>query len=160
MGFSGAPGRPFGNFSASRRATVSGTSSSTFPPNAAISFTPLDETKLTCGLAITYTVSISGARWRFSWFIWNSHSKSEITRRPLTIAFACQRRANSTTSSEKTSTSTFSRSPSASFRNSTRSSRLKSGVLCRGLATTPTTTRSKIAAARSITSTWPIVTGS
>jgi hypothetical protein len=52
-GFSGAPGLPFGNFSASRRATVSGTSSSTFPPNAAISFTPLDETKLTCGLAIT-----------------------------------------------------------------------------------------------------------
>ena len=36
---------------ASRR--PSGTSSSTFPPNAAISFTPLEETKLTCGLAIT-----------------------------------------------------------------------------------------------------------
>ena len=52
-GFSGAPGLPFGNFSASRRATGSGTSSSTFPPNAAISFTPLEETKLTCGLAIT-----------------------------------------------------------------------------------------------------------
>ena len=53
LGFSGAPGLPFGNFSASRRATASGTSSSTFPPNAAISFTPLDETKLTCALAIT-----------------------------------------------------------------------------------------------------------
>ena len=25
-----------------------------------------------------------------SWFIWNSHSKSEITRRPLTITFASQ----------------------------------------------------------------------
>ena len=48
----GSPERrvvPFGNFSARRRATASGTSSSTFPPNAAISFTPLDETKLTCG---------------------------------------------------------------------------------------------------------------
>jgi hypothetical protein len=83
-----------------------------------------------------------------------------MTRRPLTIAFACQRRANSTTSSEKTSTSTLSRSPTASCRNSTRSSRLKSGVLWRGLATTPTTTRSKIDAAREITSTCPIVTGS
>ena len=32
--------------------------------------------------------------------------------------------------------------------------------MCCGLPTTPTTTRSKIAAARAITSTWPIVTGS
>src|SRR5207248_2183356 len=52
-GFSGVPGRPFGNSSANRRATGSGTSSSTLPPKAAISLTPLLETKLTCGLAIT-----------------------------------------------------------------------------------------------------------
>ena len=38
-----------------RRATAAGTNSSTVPPNEAISFTPLDETKLTCGLDITYT---------------------------------------------------------------------------------------------------------
>jgi hypothetical protein len=61
-GFSGVPGLPFGKSSLNRRATGSGTRSDTSPPNAAISFTPLDETKLTCGLAITYTVSTSGAR--------------------------------------------------------------------------------------------------
>jgi hypothetical protein len=42
----------------------------------------------------------------------------------------------------------------------TRSSRLNIGSLCCGLPTTPMTTRSKIAAARVITSTWPFVTGS
>jgi hypothetical protein len=52
-GLSGVPGRPSGNSCSSRRATGSGTSADTSPPNAAISFTPLDETKLTCGLAIT-----------------------------------------------------------------------------------------------------------
>src|SRR5512132_1258106 len=52
-GFSGVPGRPFGNSSLNRRATGSGTSSSTLPPKLAISLTPLEETKLTCGLAIT-----------------------------------------------------------------------------------------------------------
>ena len=73
----------------------------------AISFTPLDETKLYCGLAMTYSVSMSGASVRFRWFIWNSHSKSEIARSPLTIVFAPCLRANSTTSSANTSTSTF-----------------------------------------------------
>src|SRR6476659_931766 len=68
-GRSGVPGRPSGKISASRRATGSGTSSETSPPKAAISLTPLEETKLTCGLAITYIVSTSGARWRLSWFI-------------------------------------------------------------------------------------------
>src|SRR5215211_6673483 len=52
-GFSGVPGRPFGKSCLNLRATTSGTSSSTFPPKLAISFTPLEETKLTCGLAIT-----------------------------------------------------------------------------------------------------------
>ena len=52
-GFSGVPGRPFGKSSLNLRATASGTSSSTFPPKDAISFTPLEETKLYCGLAIT-----------------------------------------------------------------------------------------------------------
>ena len=60
-GLRGAPGRPFGKSSRKRRATASGTSSSTFPPNDAISFTPLEEMKLYCGLDITYIVSISGA---------------------------------------------------------------------------------------------------
>src|SRR5207248_6878 len=54
-GRSGVPGRPFGKSSASRRATGSGTSAETSPPKAAISFTPLEETKLTCGRAITST---------------------------------------------------------------------------------------------------------
>src|ERR671919_1104890 len=52
-GESGAPGRPSGYSSAKRRATAGGTNSSTFPPNEAISFTPLEETKLYRGLAIT-----------------------------------------------------------------------------------------------------------
>src|SRR6266536_2933716 len=50
-GFSGVPGRPSGNISANRLATAAGTSPSTFPPNEAISFTPLEETKLTSALA-------------------------------------------------------------------------------------------------------------
>src|SRR5207302_9169665 len=102
-GFSGVPGRPLGKAALNRSATGSGTSAETSPPNAAISLTPLEETKLDCGLAITYTVSTSGARCRFSWFIWNSHSKSEMTRSPFTIAFASQRFAKSTPSSRKTS---------------------------------------------------------
>ena len=52
-GFSGVPGRPAGNSSLNLRATASGTSPSTFPPNDAISFTPLDDTKLNCGRAMT-----------------------------------------------------------------------------------------------------------
>ena len=44
-GLSGAPGRPFGYSSRKRSATAGVTSSPTFPPNDAISFTPLDETK-------------------------------------------------------------------------------------------------------------------
>ena len=32
------------------------------------------------GLAMTYSVSTSGASVRLRWFIWNSHSKSEITQ--------------------------------------------------------------------------------
>ena len=46
-GFSGVPGRPFGNISLKRFATGAGTSAETSPPNAAISLTPLDDTKLT-----------------------------------------------------------------------------------------------------------------
>ena len=159
-GFSGVPGRPSGKSSRKRRATAGGTSSSTLPPKAATSFTPLEETKLYCGRAITYTVSISGASVRFRWFIWNSHSKSEMTRRPLTIVFAPQRRAKSTTSSEKTSSSTFGTSASASRRNATRSSIENIVSLWRGAPTTPTTTRSNTAAARVTMSRWPSVTGS
>ena len=70
--------------------------------------TPLEDTKLYSGLAITYTVSISGASWRLRWFIWNSHSKSEITRSPFTIVLESCLRAKSTTSTENTSTTTLS----------------------------------------------------
>ena len=68
--------------------------------------------------------------------------------------------ANSTTSSEKTSTSTLSRCESAPLRKSTRSSTENIVSLCLGSRTTPTTTRSNTAAAREMTSTWPFVTGS
>ena len=93
---------------------------------------------------------------------WVKPTDGPLERWParFTITFACQRRANSTTSSQKTSTSTFGSSVSASSRKPTRSSRLKSGFLCCGVPTTPTTIRSKIADARLITSTWPKVTGS
>ena len=53
VGFSGVPGLPSGYSSRKRRATACGTRSSTLPPNDAISFTPLDETKLYWGLAMT-----------------------------------------------------------------------------------------------------------
>ena len=86
---------------------------------------------------------MSGASVRFRWFIWNSHSKSEITRSPFTIVFAPHRRAKSTTSSAKTSTSMFSLPASASRRKPTRSSIVNIAFLCRGSLTTPTTTRSK-----------------
>src|SRR5207247_491686 len=45
--------RPLADRSSTRRATGSGTNSVTFPPKAATSFTPLEETKETAGLAIT-----------------------------------------------------------------------------------------------------------
>src|SRR5919106_1072456 len=51
---------------------------------------------------------MSAASLRFSWFISNSYSKSEIARRPLTIAVAPHSRANSTRRFEKTLTSMFS----------------------------------------------------
>src|SRR5207247_8998843 len=80
-GLVGAPPRPSGNRSRNLVATAGGTSPSTFPPKAAISFTPLEEMKEYSGLAITYTVSISGARWRLSWCIWNPPAQSESPRR-------------------------------------------------------------------------------
>src|SRR5579885_912334 len=103
---------------------------------------------------------MSGASVRLSWFIWNSHSKSEITRSPFTITVASQRRAKSTTSSRNASTSTLPRWESASFRSASRSSSENIGALCWGAPTTPATTRSKMRAARAITSTCPLVTGS
>ena len=75
---------------------------------------------------------MSGASWRFRWFIWNSHSKSEMTRSPFTIVVASCLRANSTTSSENTSTTTLLEPGRASSRKSTRSSTVKSVSLCVG----------------------------
>ena len=54
-------------------------------------------------------LSMSGAILRFSWFISNSYSKSEIARRPFTIAFAPCSRAKSTTSVSKGFTCTLGR---------------------------------------------------
>jgi hypothetical protein len=83
-----------------------------------------------------------------------------MTRSPFTIVWALCFRANSTTSSENTSTTTLSQAASASSRNATRCSTGNSVSLCCGFWTTPTTTRSKIDAARRMTSTCPFVTGS
>src|SRR4029079_422360 len=159
-GETGAPPFGRGNISRNRLATGSGTRSRTSPPSESTSLTPLEERKLYCGLDIKYMVSTSGARFRFRWCIWNSHSKSEIARRPLTIVLAPHARANSTTSSAKTSTSMLSWPTSASRRNWTRSSTENIAFLCCGSRTTPTTTRSKIPAARVMMSRWPFVTGS
>ena len=74
---------------------------------------------------------MSGASWRLRWFIWNSHSKSEITRSPFTIVVASCLRAKSTTSSEKTSTTTLLEPGRARPRGtSTRSSTVNSVCLC------------------------------
>ena len=159
-GLSGGPGRPFGYSSRKRFATIGVTRPSTFPPNDAISLTPLDETNANSGLDMTYIVSTSGASRWLSRFIWNSHSKSAITRSPFTIVRAPCLRAKSTTSWLNTSTTTLSSPASASSRNATRSSTVNVVCLWCGSRTTPTTTRSKIAAARRMTSTWPNVTGS
>ena len=104
---------------------------------------------------------MSGASVRFSWFIWNSYSKSEITRRPLTITLASQRRAKSTTSSLKTSTSTLSRCAEGPLTRSTRSSIGKVGDLCCGRADDADDDAVEDSRRRGvITSTCPFVTGS
>src|SRR5205085_204277 len=106
-------------------------------------------------------LSMSGAILRFSWFISNSYSKSEIARRPLTIAVAPCSRAKSTRSVSKAFTCTLPKSWTSASMNSTRSAAGNTGVCLRtGWFTTPTTTLSNTSAARLMMSTWPSVTGS
>jgi hypothetical protein len=97
-GLRGGPGRPFGCSSRKRLATIGVTRLSTLPPKDAISLTPLEETNANSGLDMTYIVSTSGASRWLRRFIWNSHSKSAITRSPFTIVRAPCLRAKSTTS--------------------------------------------------------------
>src|SRR5919108_870471 len=105
--------------------------------------------------------SMSEASWRLSWFISSSYSKSEIARSPFTIALAPRARAKSTTSVENGSTRTLPRCPVAASMNSIRSSAENSELVLRTeAATTATISSSNIAAARVITSRWPLVTGS
>src|SRR6185312_5114351 len=105
-------------------------------------------------------VSISGAMPRFRLFIWNSHSKSETARSPLTMARAPRERANSTTSVVNPSTVMFDAESSEAWMNRMRSSSVNIVCLCRGWRTTATITRSNRPDARRITSRWPVVTGS
>src|SRR5918994_3723662 len=105
--------------------------------------------------------SMSDASWRLSWFISSSYSKSEIARRPLTIALAPRSRANSTTRLENGSTRTFPRCDVAVSMKPIRSSAVKSDLLLRTDAlTTATISSSNICEARVMTSTWPCVIGS
>ena len=104
---------------------------------------------------------MSDASWRFSWFISSSYSKSEMARRPLTIALAPRSRAKSTTRFLNSSILTLLRCPVASSTNRARSSPENNGLLLRtDASTTPTISTSNIAAARVMTSTWPRVIGS
>ena len=106
-------------------------------------------------------LSIPGSSLRLSWAISNSYSKSEIARRPLTIALRLDSRANSTSRLEKICTSTLARSAVASSMKALRSSAVNRVFSLRiGLLTTPTTTRSKTSEVRVMMSRWPLVTGS
>src|SRR3954454_22777040 len=104
---------------------------------------------------------MSGACIRLSWFISISYSKSEMARRPLTIALAPTRSANSTISTSNDADLTFSRCSVASSMKLSRSS-VENSVppLRTGWLTIATTTSSNNAAARAITSRWPLVIGS
>src|SRR5829696_8395059 len=147
--------------SCKRAATRSGTRPLISPPNIASSFTPLELRKLNCGAAIMYMLSMSGAIFRFSWFISNSYSKSEIARNPLTIAFAPCSRAKSTRRVSKGFTCTLPYSASADSINATRSSALNTVLPLRtAWFTTPTMTLSNTFATRVMMSMWPNVTGS
>jgi hypothetical protein len=91
---------------------------------------------------------------RLSWFISNSYSKSEMARRPLTIAIAPFSRAKSTTRLLKGSARTLSRWPTAASTKAARSSAANSVLPLRiGRLTTATMTSSYIFAARVMTST-------
>src|SRR4051794_27015535 len=107
-------------------------------------------------------LSISGSIVRFSWFISNSYSKSEMARSPLTIAVAPFCLANATSRLSKDFISTFSREFTSARMNSSRSLVLKtvSDPFRTGLSTTATTTLSKTLAARPMMSRCPKVTGS
>ena len=146
---------------AKREATRSGTKPLISPPNIAISFTPLELRKLNSGAAIMNMLSMSGAIFRFSWFISNSYSKSEMARSPLTITFAPFSRAKSTRRVSKGFTCTFGYSATSDSINATRSSPLNTVLPLRtAWFTTPTMTLSKTFATRVMMSMWPNVTGS
>ena len=96
-----------------------------------------------------------------SWFISNSYSKSEMARRPLTIALAPFSRAKSTMSLSNVSTRTLGRCDVASSMKAQRSSAENSDLLLRTDAlTTATISSSNMYEARVMTSTWPFVIGS
>src|SRR3954471_4562525 len=106
-------------------------------------------------------LSISGAILRFNWFISNSYSKSEIARRPFTIALAPFCRAKSTTSVSNVFTCTLGSSATCASMNPTRSSALKSVFCLRtGWFTTATITLPNTPEQRWTPSRCPNVTGS
>src|SRR2546423_2728846 len=105
------------------------------------------------------TVSSVGSRWRFINAIWNSYSKSDTARRPRMSALARRRRAYSTSSPSKVSTSMFGYSLKTSRMMATRSSAENSGFFS-AFTSTATMIRSKRCALRRMMSTWPFVSGS
>ena len=109
------------------------------------------------------TVSTSGASTRLLWASCISTSKSLIARRPRTMAWAPRARQKSTVRPSNDAISMASGEAPVVARASRmtrmRVSSDRSGVF-RGLASTPTMTRSKTLAARPMTSRWPLVIGS
>src|SRR4051812_15769104 len=104
---------------------------------------------------------MSGACIRLSWFISISYSKSEIARRPFTIARAPTRCANSTMSTSNDAERTLPIGLVASSMKPSRSSVENSVLPLRtGWLTIATTTSSNIAEARPMTSRCPFVIGS
>ncbi len=84
-GLSGAPGRPSGNSSAEATGDRSGDELVDLSAERGdlLHAARGDEAVLRARHHV-HRLDVGGER-RFRWFIWNSHSKSEITRSPLTI---------------------------------------------------------------------------
>ena len=96
----------------------------------------------------------------FIWAIISSDSKSETTRRPLTMKSAPTSRARSTTRLENMVIRTLSRCDVASAIRSWRSSSVNSGSPFCGLRTAATTTSSNSRDATSMISMCPLWIGS
>ena len=74
---------------------AAGTNPEISPPSEATCLTRLEDRYICSALVVRNTVSTSALSLRLVSAIWNSYSKSDMARKPLTIALACRLRAYS-----------------------------------------------------------------